>query len=172
MRLDQIRRMVRESTAADWERLYAAEVLLNSQRLSVITSGDQLHNIEQDGHHAAAIYAADVHLTLQYGLQQGDPKNMHFDWDVFPHKAFMFYVDVLWNGVVVDRHTLVGVDGGQAHLPLPTPEFDQPISADSEANRYWVTTTERDLARLIHDIAGNPESFDSYLNRVEFEVRP
>jgi hypothetical protein len=171
MRLDEIRRIVRTSDASAWEPLYAAELFLYGQRLSVVTRGDELLTIEQDGHHSAAVYADDVRLTLQYGLREGDPERMHFDWDVFLHKAFKFYVDVLWNGVVVDRHLLVGVDEGRAYLPLPTPEFDGAIAAGAQASRYWVTEDEHDLARLIHNVARNVESFDSYFAQSRFEVR-
>ena len=167
MRLEDIRQCVLESSFGDWAKLMDGEVFLRFQRLKIESSADTLGSrLDQDGHHASAVYRADVDLSLNYGLTFGSGES-HFDWDIWPgHDARMFYVDVLWRGVPVERHVLVFVHEARAILPLPTPEMNTASIA-----AYHVTTAQRDLARLVHGIEGSPGGFEDYFDWAAFELR-
>lgn len=154
MTLDEIRAAVLRSTRADWNAI--------TTDLPVVAPHD---------HYAA--YRPD----LAVGLAWGHTLNEHFyeEWaNRHPDPAASsFLVDIACNGVVVDRHVGVLVDGGRCGLPLAHQEFLQdPLQVEpgTIVVNYQGTAAQCALFRLVHEMWGDGAVFDQYVGRAGLEV--
>ena len=171
MTFDDIGRILEESGPGDWHMVPAtAEWDSFIWTLTITTySVDQRKEVELVGHHSRAVYRPDVGLGLAWGLKSQD--SFSEPWtDVFPDKkASGQYVDVLWNGMLVDRFEHVVVDGGRSSLPLPDREI-----VNGTLVGYCLKNRPHRVARLLAGIKGKTavKTFDEYVQRSGLVLEP
>ena len=160
--LQEIRDLVRRSAPGDWHQIGEGPTYRSRFAYS---KGPRGHwRLEEDSHHAVVVYVPDVDLTIAYGLDF-DPWGSdapEFEWPkVFPDKSVHIgLADIFWRGSLVDRVAYVLVDGGRGTLPI-----------GGGKNGLMVTSWQRDVARLLHDVKGaGSGSFEEFFSRVPFEV--
>lgn len=165
---DQILAALAKSQPEDWYEIPAVssgDSFLSTQ--SFWTRGEEIVGVDEKGHYARAAYRPDVSLGLAWGLQYQD--DFTEGWtDVFPDKsASSQFVDVLWNGMLVDRHLHVVVDGGRSAIPLPDRKL-----VDKQLVGYWLSARDHHLGRLIAGIKGDISlsTYDEYINRAGIVV--
>jgi hypothetical protein len=90
-----------------------------------------------------------------------------------------FYVDAFWQGSLVDRTTLLHVDGARCYLPDAWPVVlgygDTLLdSTTMEVAGYTAAASEVTMARLLNDIHGRPEPgwFDGYMRQAHITEVP
>lgn len=125
MRYDEIRPLIASSSPDDWHMLGRGP--LYAESLEQVSGGSASHPWVELGYHDAMwVYKPDVDLRIASGLTIDD--RLNFGWH-FPDPAVTRdLVDVFWQGSLVDRWTVLSVDGGRHLLP--------------EVDRLWVKTGE------------------------------
>jgi hypothetical protein len=138
MTLDEIKRLIIESTADNWN----------------VVAVD-----ERDDHQRIAVYKADLSVAIAWGLQHlaDFQEGWVAEFDD-PHASSEF-VDVLYNGVPVDRELRVIVDGGRAGLPVPKP------GDDARSVERW----PYELLRVVQEMSGGWD-YDDYVRRARLTV--
>jgi len=168
MTYDEIWRILVESDATDWYQVPEAQSA-GAFLWSITTwhSGDDLVNIELESHHSRAVYRPDVSLGLAWGLRH--QKDFTESWtDVFPDtNASSQYVDVLWNGMLIDRLVFVVVDGGRSTIPMPDRKL-----VERTVVGYWLTKRNFRFGGLIAGIKGSTalHTYQSYVERAGIVV--
>jgi hypothetical protein len=74
-------------------------------------------------------------------------------------------LDVLYNGMLVERVHYVVVDGGRALLPIPDRN-----EADDGTITWTVSRDEADLIRVLDEMERQPGNFADYLGRADISV--
>ena len=77
------------------------------------------------------------------------------------------WVELLYEGAVVDRHLAARVDGGRASLPVPSAEPD----GDGSESTLWVSRRAHDLVRLANEVDPDCSDFDDYFAGSGIELR-
>jgi hypothetical protein len=156
----EIRDLVRQSEATNWHKIEDGPTYRSRFESS---TGPEQWRLEEDSHGTVAVYMPDVDLTIAYGMELYPAvRDREFDWSINFHdiSVQLCFTDIFWSGSLVDRVIYALVDGARGVLP-----FGQ----GPEGLR--VTTYERDVARLLHNIGGTGfGSFDSFFTRVPFEL--
>lgn len=160
--LHEIRSLVRNSSRADWHLIEEGPTYRN-RFVSSTGSGDQWR-LEEDSHHTVMVYRPDVDLTMAYGMTfdfRGDGPVREFAWSkVFPDKSVQIdMADIFWRGALIDRVDYAYVDGARGIVPM-----------GGGHQGLKVTSYERDVARLLHSLKSGFGSFESFFDRVPFEV--
>lgn len=172
VRLDELRRILTESSAQAWSKLDSDGPLYRYNVSMVSQPGSQA--IPQiDWHHSGAVYRDDVDLTIQWGLDVDSDRDSNdlwnFEWasNFTSPKVHPYFVDVFWRGTLVDRYAVIGVDGGRGLVPFPRTTGEEPNWYDV------VTKREVAVAALVTDLGGLRLSmFDYYLDKAGFTVVP
>lgn len=165
MKLEQIRQMVVESRRADWLRIHPP--LFHHEMGNLIRSG--VTEVEVGAHYYSLVYRADVNLTVEVGLPMDRDDTRQFDFAerfVNP-KASCYYVDIFWAGSLVDRYSMIALDGGHKLLPFPHTGGSQETG--------WVDQVherEVEVARLLASVDGSYDPIDGALSTVGFVVVP
>lgn len=132
------------------------------------------------GHSTIAAYRGDVSLTMAWGAdldpddQRGERRS--FDWDehFMDSKSVGLWVDLFWNGCLVDRYLMYAVDGGRALIPFPDEtiypgeEDDDEDGTPAPAQRR-VSRFAFELGRLVHSFE-HVDDYEHYVRRAGFEV--
>jgi hypothetical protein len=159
VRYDELTQMVKGSSPDDWEVLGSGPNYLD--KFAEVTSGDQ-HWVELAWHDYLAVFKADVSLRLAWGMTVADELTFE-DWH-FPDKSgYRLLVDAFWQGALVARWTILGVDGGRAYLPDVRQEYVKTGESitDYENVAYSAKASEIALARLLDRIVrGQSSEFD------------
>lgn len=169
MKLDEIRKTVTTSAAADWETLGHGPTYLTWPMDS--SSGDA-HWTEHAEPAHLAVYKADVSLRIAWGVEVDD--DLKFEGITFPDKAISrFTADAFWKGSLVARWYMLLVDGGRCYLPDVKGSLadtgDGPL--DREIVGWTATASDTALAKLLNDLVSRADGeFDSYLKRSGIEV--
>lgn len=109
-----------------------------------------------ESHTNVAAFRDDVAITLAWGLEHRKSYNAPFS-DRWPDThVSSFFVDVFYNGALIDREVLISVDGGRAYLPAPN-------------NLGVVKGIAKEIARLVDSMVRRSE-FDRYFEESEFIV--
>jgi hypothetical protein len=165
VRYDELTQMVTGSSPEDWEVLGRGPVYL--YQLGNVSSGDHSQPwVEVDSHYYLAVYKPDISLRLAWGLTLDN--DLTTEW-VFPDRSMYRYaVDAFWQGALVTRWTMLGVDGGRCYLP----DADRGAVQTGESFRDYETVawtakaSEVAVARLLDRIIRGPSSeFDSKLDQ-------
>ncbi|MFJ3099131.1 hypothetical protein [Streptomyces hydrogenans] len=173
MRLEDIRKIIEESTNDDWNHIGcwghgAGPSFHNQWERWGTFGGDELDKwaLDLDSHGNTLVYRENVALTISWGITVA--KDMTPDWNTFPDNGPVDYQvgDVFWNGALVDRYYLTAVDGGRVILPVPKPIYEKTDGKTTVA-RFEVTRVHRAFARLV-DKAEPSESFDRYYEDAGF----
>jgi len=159
MNLFEIRRLIIESWKDSWH--YLPEGPLFNYNLG--TAGDAATVL--GWHDARAVLIEDVDVAIEFGLS-ADPFENRRDWSPewakFPDPTVQVeFCDIYYRNALVDRISMVRVDGGRALLPLP----------NRDDGRWIVFDWPYHLARVINDLQDHRE-FDSYFSRSGFYKWP
>ncbi len=89
MNLYQLRDLIENSSAAEWVKV---EPTGPTYRFEVSTDRDGGEQISVDSHRTVAVYAADVNLTMAYGMPEVKgtrwrTDDLKFEWATFPTSA-------------------------------------------------------------------------------------
>jgi hypothetical protein len=160
--LPEIRDLVRKSAPRDWHQM--GEGPTYRSRFAYSKGPGGRWRLEEDSHHTVVVYKPDVDLTIAYGLDFDSLTRdaPEFEWSkVFSDKSVHIgLADIFWRGSLVDRVAYVLVDGARGTLPI-----------GGSHNGLRVTSWQRDVARLLHDLKGAGfGSFEEFFGRVPFEV--
>ncbi|WP_159096557.1 hypothetical protein [Miniimonas sp. S16] len=169
MRLSDIRDTIINSETEDWHSIPAGAYFTDAPNIDT-------DSFEQ--HDSLLVYRDDVSLTVQWGMRARGYDHVQEVQQIWPSAAYpdpsvrVFHIDVFWCGVLVDRESLVSVDGGRAYLPIGSKRctnwqgFGHPKPETYEFD-YTATAWQTGLARLI---ASNSE-LDSYMARAHVIIR-
>lgn len=173
MRLEDIRKIIEESTNADWNHIScwghgSGPSFHNKwERWGTLGGGDfDKWSLDHDTHGNTLVYRENVALNISWGITA--TKDATPDWNTFiDDRPVDFQLgDVFWNGVLVDRYYLSAVDGGRVILPVPKPVYEK-VDGKTTVARYEVTRLHRAFARLVHN-AEPGEDFDRYYEDAGF----
>jgi hypothetical protein len=157
MKYDDLRGILRTSSAADWRSVPGPPYFVESW-----TGRDDL---EFDGHLSWAVWRPDVSLALAWGLS-GD-RDLVFGWANWPDRSVSReLVDVFWNGSIVDRYYGLRVDGGRALLPQPQHEI-----VKDELVMPQISPTQSNVFRVLAELSQNSE-YGRYLQQAGFVEIP
>jgi hypothetical protein len=164
MTFDEIARILERSIPDDWYMVPSVSGWDSFVwTMTIVTRyPDKDQEVELEGHHSRAVYRPDVGLGLAWGLTSQDEFSEPWT-EVFPDKqASVEYIDVLWNGMLVDRFPQVVVDGGRSSLPLPDRQL-----VDGTPVGYCLRKRDHRLGRLVAGIEGRTrlKTFDEYVRR-------
>jgi hypothetical protein len=145
--------------------------------LDVWTSGDDKQGLAVREHGLRASYKRDVSIGLACGLPfmplgNGSGQDLRFDWvrsfdEPITHGEWL---DLFWNGALIDRHLVLLVDGGQAMLPNPRASLVESRQMTQERFADTVSARAVAIARLVHCFEHRPDDFDRYLEMAGFVV--
>jgi hypothetical protein len=173
MRYDEITQMVVGSDPENWHVLDVGSGPLYLNRLGEVSDAEH-HWLEVDSHYYLAVYEPDVGLRIAWGMSIGDEwENEEKSW-VFPDRTmYRFAVDAFWQGALVARWTLLGVDGGLCYLPDADREI---VQADSTPQGImtigWLAkSSEIAVARLVDGLTGHRE-FDRFFRQARITEVP
>ena len=148
MRLDDLRRLVADSTPGDWHKIGCYGAGADSSR--------------RHGHRSVFVFRADVNLTMAYGapVDDGEPWQ---DAELAPgpkHDVRVVLLDVLWAGALVDRQALLLVDDGRGILPDYEDEAIDTGQLDAEAVPRTASARAVRTARLVLCLTSGSSTFD------------
>jgi hypothetical protein len=120
---------------------------------------------ETQSHSMRAAYMPDLSVGLAWGLPANN--KYHADWtEHLPDpECTSFYVDLFYNGMLVDRIVGVHVDGARCYMPSAKSR-----KLGDGTTEWSVTRFEHDLFRLI-DGFGKISEFDNYMEMTGLVVR-
>lgn len=181
MRLAEIREMLTNSTASDWNKITCWGAGTGPSYRNVFESWQSSGEVMQtgvDSHGNTAVFREDVNLSVAWGLDRDNrwwdrsDRGLSFSFeDNFPDsKITVLFADVFWAGTLVDRHYLMAVDGGRAYLPLSQV---RKVGAGMGPDSYEEYFVEESLpiARLFHSFE-HAEDFDRYVAQSGLPVAP
>jgi hypothetical protein len=164
--LTDIRTMIRASSADDWEVPLVGPTYLNAFGM---VSDASRQWMEQSEHYHRAAYRPDVSLGLAWGLPASHADDrQNFPWsDRFIDRAVdLDIVDVLWNGMLIDRREIARVDGGRGTLPYARSMVIDSGQTFPEVVGETTNPYDVHLARLTHVLGGGRlEDFEEHFRR-------
>lgn len=146
-----------------------AEPHLLSWHLASVNHGDDGWQTELtfDSHAMLYVNVERPEVSIAWGLELHD--ELRFDWPMADPDVSACAADILLNGVLVHRESILMVDGARAYLPHPRPWMIKTGAKDQRLGYEHVGDTatewEMRLARLLDDLARHGSEFDSYLER-------
>lgn len=162
MNLHELRSTITESIEADWN-------LVELGRTDHGTiAGTSEFEAEIMLHHAAFI--DDLSIAIEWGRSVHIASDDKLSLDDYAWARLLTwqdrrveeeFVDVFFAGSLVDRVTILVVDGYRSHLPMPRPD------GDAWAVSSWHAT----LARIVDGLSGHTD-FSRYLKQARFVVQP
>jgi hypothetical protein len=161
----EIREILRSSAAGHWLRIAHGPLFLDAWAGIARGDGDDAFHSEFISHYSRAVYGPMVELAIAWGCPQD--RDLSFEWAHWPDPSVdREYVDILWNGAIVDRYLGLSVDGGRAFLPQPAADV---LNEEYVAER--ITETQDNLFRIIAGLEQRNEH-DTYLKQAGFVVVP
>ncbi len=166
MRLDDLRRIVRESEPEDWHDLGGGPTFLNEFCEGSVGEEWRLFHDEYQGR---AVLKENIDVGLAWGL----PWRKHFSepWTqpFADTSASGYHADVLWRGQPVLRERYVAVDGGRYALPLPAVTLEEVLPGKQVQMPYSITEWQYRLLRIVHGLSASHD-YDSGLRRAGIEL--
>lgn len=165
--------MVTGSGPADWQVLDAWGGPLYLDRFGGVSDAHH-HWMEVDSHYCLAVYKPDVGLRIAWGITIGDKWEETEEQWVWPNRSmYRFAVDAFWQGALVARWTLLGVDGGRCYLPDAERAY---VQADDTLHGFltvgWTAKPgEIAVARLVDTLSTHRE-FDRYFEQARIAEVP
>lgn len=171
MRLDEVHRLITESTEADWHSIpgYISAFRYDWAK----SAGPDGWELYYASHHTLLVNRSQVALTIGYGMPEDTTEDRRSRvspaWNTFTDSSPLVtqFADIFWNGALVDRYLTVPVDGARATLPWPHPVLRDDDSGEFD---YQVTRFQVALAQLIDETSGIRSQFDRYLHDAGFKV--
>lgn len=167
MNLADLRQLISRTDALGW---------------NVMSDGPLFHHVAYHGddsyrsaHYYRAVWAEDVSIALEWGLPtreaQDEPGHLWAKDNGFPDPhVYSFWIDVFFQGELVDRVRAFDVDGGRAYLPRYNQHRTDDGPRDDYKHATWAFTVDPwpyTLTKLV-DSLSNKGEFDSYFARASF----
>jgi hypothetical protein len=167
--------MITGSEPDNWHVLDVGSGPLYLNRFGEVSDAEH-HWLEVDPHYYLAVYKPDVGLRIAWGITIGEK------WEagaadepwIWPDRSmYRFAVDAFWQGALVARWTLIGVDGGHCYLPDAGRVWVQADdSYQSILTVGWTAkSSEIALARLVDNLTGHRE-FDRFFKQARIAEVP
>ena len=176
MRLDELRHTISDSEPDDWNVITGPSYLDHFVPMEVNRGQPGLvYELHHAAHHTRAILTSDVDISIAWGLYL-DPDNPAYFSEAwtqsFPDKkAYAQYADVFYRGSLVDRVTIVAVDGGRYKIAMPEQDLEEIENMKPKLIGYWIGPWEDAVGRLITRLDGG-HSYEAGLKRAGIEYRP
>ena len=151
MRLDQYLALIGDSKPEDW-RLITRPTFKHHFARSTDDKGEEV-SVEVDEHKVVMAYAANIRITLAYGLVSEPNYRIDTKHKFGLLNARSEFVDCFLDNILVHRETVVRVARQRCVLPEPADWTESPIKVPKRKARF---------ARLIHVLAGPLTEFDEY----------
>lgn len=177
MELAEVRRRISESTPSDWNLIYAPFLYLESwiwwQR-----PGDEVTHFEAHAHDVRGVFKPDVSIGLAYGLRWEDGDEFHVPWtSPWPEPIHAAYVDVFWNGMLIDRELVLQVSDLSSSAVLPVGKVES-VPGDGGVTAWKdytvmgesVSKWQADLAKVVHCFQHRAEDFDRFMSQAPIAV--
>lgn len=150
MKLEEVIKIIRESSEEDWN------VIESNTMLSHVTT-DSNNNVYSDYHTKRASFRPDISIGLAWGLDCN--KDFYEEWaNKHPDpQASSKFLDVFYNGMLVERNVYVVIDGGRSYMPLPHRE----MSGDKTTG-WHITKEQNQFFELFNSIQGFDTQYESY----------
>ncbi|GAA1781628.1 hypothetical protein [Agromyces lapidis] len=172
MKLQELRDIITNTTPADWE-LVTHGPYYHDAFSTVSGGGGGLRIEEARSHGSKVVLRDDIDISIEWGFTWDDARDRGELWwpwaKSFPDpNAYTFWVDIFYRGALVDRNTLVSVDGGRAYLPVADAvriDGGSPMepAESTDAYDFYVDEWDYGLARTVDGFGHN--EFDSYFAR-------
>jgi hypothetical protein len=116
-------------------------------------------------HTMRATYMPDVALSIAWGLAAGDGfvESWTAVFDGGP--ASSHFVDVFWNGALVERGLYVAVGVERCKLPIPQRDLDEPGPSGR-----WITRWQHRFFTLLNALEATSD-LDDHLRTASIEIR-
>jgi|GEM_PF-4284147 len=160
MRLEELIQIIRESSNEDWN------VIESNTLLSNVTTDDN-NTVYADYHTNRAAYRPGLSIGLAWGLNCNE--NFYEQWaNCHPDpQASSHFLDIFYNGMLVERIIYVVIDGGRSYMPLPHREMNE----NHETIGWYVTHEEYEFFELFNSLQSFDTQYNSYLRSSGIEVR-
>lgn len=173
MQLIELRKQIIETNDDFWHRIDIGPYY--HDRLHV--PGDLEFTGSSHSHYSRFVLTHDVRISIEWGMDanfRGDETHPWTDTAAFPDKrSSTEVVDIFLNGALVDRSTVISVDGGRAYLPsYSNARVDGETSTDWDNAVYEQHATYWDyyLAQLVDQLSGHRE-FDRYVKQSGIKLK-
>jgi len=169
MRLADLLEMICQSDPTHWNSMdppYAKHVT----HLEVVRETIQA---ESFGYYAKWVYMDDIQISIALS-EELDRHSAEYqaDWNIWPNRHIdEHFLDIMYNGQIVYREIVLGIDGGRALLPSPKLETVDTGQMWHEPFTNSVTELQFELVRFLAGVQGNRE-FDGYFKQAGFVVLP
>ncbi|ELB95049.1 MULTISPECIES: hypothetical protein [Rhodococcus] len=178
MKLDELRKIIRETTTEDWNHIHcwgggAGPSYRDRTVTALVGKTDAIEN-EVESHGNVAILRDDIDISIAWGLDldfrglrdAGSRPPRSFDWAKnFPNEDVWISIgDIFYRGSLVDRVLFAVVDGGRVLLPWAHEQFSGPDEGDVVTSSW-----EYDFARLVDHFEGVSE-FDEAFAAAGFKI--
>lgn len=169
MRLPELLEIICQSDPTHWNSIdppYAIHVT----HLEVVRETVQA---ESFAYYARWIYVDDVQISIALS-EELDQLGAEYqvEWNSWPDRRINeHFLDVIYNGQIVYREMVLGVDGGRVLLPSPKLETVDTGQMWHEPFTNSVTELQFELARFLAGVQGSRE-FDGYFKQAGFVILP
>lgn len=171
MNLEDLHAVIAGSNPSDWHRISDGPFFRH-----VAYHGDDNYYSE---HYYRAVLTENLAVALEWGLPRRDAESETGHLWAKQNGSFPdphvhgIWIDVLYNGELVDRALAYSVDGGRGYLPTYEQKRIDGGDPDDFTSAKWafqVDDWRYVLTRLV-DHLSNTGDFDSYFARAGFERR-
>lgn len=174
VQLSEIVGRVTGSRPEDWHRVDAGNVtyLDRLEHGWTYENGVKQSFIEVESHHSRVVMKDDVQIGMAWGVRRDpDGERFHEDWTerFADEQASAAWLDLLYNGQLVDRRMYVVVDGGRCKLPLPEQIFAEGFGVGPREKRLWVRREDALIMGLINALDSGYD-YARYLSQAGFDV--
>ena len=167
MELNELREIIIQTNDDFWHQLEIGPFYHDR----IYVAGDLDFEGTSHSHYERAVLISDVDISLEWGMDaDGREKESHAWADAasFPDPTIRSQVvDVFYRGALVDRTSVISVDGGRAYVPqYKTVRTDagEPHVFKDATFEYRATRWNYYLTQLINQLAGHRD-FESYVVR-------
>jgi hypothetical protein len=176
--LDEVRQQIVDSGVDDWNVIVCWGANSGPSYLDQLSiwkgGGGDRWGLEVNSHTIRGVYKPDVALGIACGLDfmpnsDGEAEKLSFDWaQRFADKTVTgSWVDVFWDGSLVDRELVYNADGGRALLPAPHAMYHSDSITEPEIIGEYVTQWEYHIARVVAGFESHGD-YEADVKRVGF----
>jgi len=170
MNLYELQKAITDSTGHEWSRIAVGPFYHDR----IWVADDLEFTGDSHSHDARAVLISDLSISIEWGLRvhsrgDGDEHHLWASEPVFPDPSITSYwVDVFYNGAVVDREQIIAVDGHRAYLPnyhQARIDGGDPTDYSNAVFEFTTTSWQHGLARIVNELSGSDDWETNYLAR-------
>jgi hypothetical protein len=173
--LDEIREVICKSKGEDWHVIVAGGITFLDHFVLDPGGDDEPPELAVDSHTTRAVWKPDTRLGIASGLDYSGGELDGYAWAQklpFDKTVKGEWVDVLWNGQMVDRQLMLRADDGNVRLPAPVPVFypDDELRSGGVIVGESIPRWSYHLARIVCSFDGH--DIDASIKSVGLVVPP